>query len=124
MHGFGHGRRRVRSLRSAVHRDDRTTRGRSSRGAWDRDTRGRSACGRSFGVMSASSGAAVRDRLLDSGMPHRIHPRTDATVVELVVAAQAGDRLAFTQLYSRFHKVVHALVLARVSARDAGDVVQ
>jgi RNA polymerase sigma-70 factor (ECF subfamily) len=48
----------------------------------------------------------------------------DATVVELVVAARAGDRIAFTHLYDRFHAVVHAIVLARVSARDAGDVVQ
>ena len=73
--------------------------------------------------MSAS-GVVVRDRLFDSRMPNRTHPRSDATVVELVVAAQHGDRVAFAQLYGRFHKVVHALVLARVSARDAGDVVQ
>jgi RNA polymerase sigma-70 factor (ECF subfamily) len=78
--------------------------------------------------MLASSGVAVRDRLLDSGM-RRVTKATaqayaDAPVVELVIAARAGDQAAFTHLYSRFHTVVHAVVLARVSARDAGDVVQ
>ena len=48
----------------------------------------------------------------------------EATVAELVVAAQAGSRAAFTSLYERFHRVVHALALARVPACDAGDVVQ
>jgi RNA polymerase sigma-70 factor (ECF subfamily) len=48
----------------------------------------------------------------------------EPTVVELVRAAQRGDRDAFACLYDRFHAVVHAVVLARVSARDAGDLVQ
>jgi RNA polymerase sigma-70 factor (ECF subfamily) len=48
----------------------------------------------------------------------------DATVAELVVAVQGGSRPAFTGLYQRFHRVVHAVVLARVDAGDAGDVVQ
>ena len=48
----------------------------------------------------------------------------DATVAELVVAVQGGSRPAFTGLYERFHRVVHAVVLARVHAGDAGDVVQ
>jgi RNA polymerase sigma-70 factor (ECF subfamily) len=80
--------------------------------------------------MSAFSGV-VHDRLLDyeTGPMGRVTKATtqvgaDATVVELVIAARAGDRVAFTHLYGRFHAVVHAIVLARVSARDAGDVVQ
>lgn len=48
----------------------------------------------------------------------------DATIAELVVAAQAGNRDAFGALYERFHRVVHAIALARVPACDAGDVVQ
>jgi RNA polymerase sigma-70 factor (ECF subfamily) len=48
----------------------------------------------------------------------------DATVAELVIAVQGGSRIAFTGLYERFHRVVHAVVLARVHAGDAGDVVQ
>jgi RNA polymerase sigma-70 factor, ECF subfamily len=50
--------------------------------------------------------------------------KRDATVAELVVAVQGGSRGAFTGLYERFHAVVHAVVLARVHAGDANDVVQ
>jgi RNA polymerase sigma-70 factor, ECF subfamily len=47
-----------------------------------------------------------------------------ATVAELVVAVQEGNRLAFTALYERFHRVVHAIALARVAACDSDDIVQ
>jgi RNA polymerase sigma-70 factor (ECF subfamily) len=46
------------------------------------------------------------------------------SIAELVVAAQGGDRGAFARLYERFASAVHAVVLARVSWVDAGDVVQ
>ena len=49
---------------------------------------------------------------------------TDASVAELVVAAQGGHRGAFATLYERFHRAVHAVALARVGPSDAGDVVQ
>ncbi len=45
-------------------------------------------------------------------------------VAALVVAARGGDRAAFAQLYERFVAAVHAVVLARVSWVDCGDVVQ
>jgi RNA polymerase sigma-70 factor (ECF subfamily) len=48
----------------------------------------------------------------------------EATVAELVSAAHGGNRAAFASLYERFHRVVHAVALARVPACDAGDVVQ
>lgn len=48
----------------------------------------------------------------------------ERSVAELVVAAQAGDHPAFALLYERFHRVVHAVALARVSAHDARDLVQ
>jgi len=48
----------------------------------------------------------------------------EPTVAELVVAVQGGSRAAFGSLYERFHRVVHAVALARVPACDAGDVVQ
>ena len=48
----------------------------------------------------------------------------DATIAELVVAAQAGSHPAFTTLYGRFHRAVHAVALARVGPADAADVVQ
>jgi RNA polymerase sigma-70 factor (ECF subfamily) len=74
----------------------------------------------------AAAGVVVRDSLLD--LRHTTESttqvRSDAAIVDLVIAAQRGDRTAFGHLYSRFHKVVHAIVLARVSARDASDVVQ
>src|SRR6185436_18456235 len=48
----------------------------------------------------------------------------EATVAELVSAAHGGNRAAFASLYERFHRVVHAIALARIPACDAGDVVQ
>ncbi len=48
----------------------------------------------------------------------------EASITDLVVAVQGGSRAAFGTLYDRFHRVVHAVVLARVSAADAGDIVQ
>lgn len=48
----------------------------------------------------------------------------EVTFLELVRAVQGGDRAAFGGLYERFHRVVHAVALARVPACDAGDVVQ
>jgi RNA polymerase sigma-70 factor (ECF subfamily) len=47
-----------------------------------------------------------------------------ATLAELVIAAQGGNRAAFTTIYERFHRVIHAIALARVPFSDAGDVVQ
>lgn len=47
-----------------------------------------------------------------------------ADLVELVLAVQRGQRPAFAELYARFHRVVHAVALARVAPRDADDVVQ
>ncbi|HEU4536091.1 MAG TPA: sigma-70 family RNA polymerase sigma factor [Polyangiaceae bacterium] len=48
----------------------------------------------------------------------------DSALVALVLDARGGSRAAFGGLYERFHRVVHAVALARVPARDAGDVVQ
>lgn len=42
----------------------------------------------------------------------------------LVTSARAGDREAFAQLYRRFHRAVHGVVLARVAFGDAADLVQ
>jgi RNA polymerase sigma-70 factor (ECF subfamily) len=68
----------------------------------------------------------VHDSVIALGPMAKSMTRThaNAAVVDLVIAAQRGDRAAFSQLYRRFHKLVHAIVLARVSARDANDVVQ
>jgi RNA polymerase sigma-70 factor, ECF subfamily len=42
----------------------------------------------------------------------------------LVVAAQQGDRTAFGQLYQRYGRFVHGIVLARVPLADVPDIVQ
>jgi RNA polymerase sigma-70 factor (ECF subfamily) len=42
----------------------------------------------------------------------------------VVTAARRGDRAAFAELYRRFHRAVHGVILARVSYRDAADLVQ
>ena len=46
----------------------------------------------------------------------------DLTTV--VVTARRGDRKAFAELYRRFHRAVHGVVLAKVSFTDAADLVQ
>jgi RNA polymerase sigma-70 factor (ECF subfamily) len=42
----------------------------------------------------------------------------------IVVRARRGDRNAFAELYRRFNRAVHGVVLARVRYLDAADVVQ
>jgi RNA polymerase sigma-70 factor (ECF subfamily) len=42
----------------------------------------------------------------------------------IVSAARRGDRAAFAELYRRFHRAVHGVALAKVSYRDAADLVQ
>ena len=42
----------------------------------------------------------------------------------VVSRARRGDRAAFAELYRRFHRAVHGVVLARVTYGDAADVVQ
>lgn len=42
----------------------------------------------------------------------------------VVVAAQRGDRAAFGELYRRFHRAVHGVLLSRVAYSDAVDLVQ
>jgi len=45
-------------------------------------------------------------------------------LLTVVTAAKAGDRSAFAELYRRFHRAVHGMVLARVAYGDAADLVQ
>lgn len=42
----------------------------------------------------------------------------------VVADARRGDRRAFAELYRRFHRAVHGVVLARVRYADAADLVQ
>lgn len=43
---------------------------------------------------------------------------------DLVVAARKGDRGAFGELYQRFSRAVHGVLIARVRPQDADDLVQ
>src|SRR4029077_18694831 len=45
-------------------------------------------------------------------------------VAQLVRGAQRGDPAAFAELYRRFARMVHGVVLARTSRTDVDDVVQ
>jgi len=45
-------------------------------------------------------------------------------IPRLVRDAQRGDREAFAQLYQRFARMVHGIVLARIDRTDVDDVVQ
>jgi RNA polymerase sigma-70 factor, ECF subfamily len=47
-----------------------------------------------------------------------------AELATVVAAARRGDRGAFAELYHRFHRAVHGVVLARVRYADAADLVQ
>src|SRR5580765_1707357 len=43
---------------------------------------------------------------------------------DLIAAATAGDRNAFGELYTRYARMVHGILLARVPPGDAEDLVQ
>lgn len=45
-------------------------------------------------------------------------------VGDLVRAARRGERRAFAELHRRYSRMVHAVLLARVPAQSAGDLVQ
>lgn len=53
-------------------------------------------------------------------------PREDRDLDEdsLVLLAARGDRSAFGELFQRYARVVHAILLARVPVADADDLVQ
>ena len=51
-------------------------------------------------------------------------PANTRSDVELVAAAQSGERDAMDALYSRHAPLVHAILLARLPAADADDVLQ
>ena len=48
----------------------------------------------------------------------------ETEIARLVRGAQGGDRVAFGELYQRFTRMVHGIVLARTSRTDVDDLVQ
>ncbi|HJR58378.1 MAG TPA: sigma-70 family RNA polymerase sigma factor [Vicinamibacterales bacterium] len=51
-------------------------------------------------------------------------PEAGGDYVPIVIAARAGDRDAFNDLYARFGRFVHAILLARVPQDVAADLAQ
>jgi RNA polymerase sigma-70 factor (ECF subfamily) len=51
-------------------------------------------------------------------------PATAARLLTLVQDASGGDRAAFGELYRRYSRMVHGILLARVPPTDAEDLVQ
>ena len=50
--------------------------------------------------------------------------QAETDVARLVRSAQSGDGDAFAQLYQRFARMVHGVVLARITRTEVDDVVQ
>lgn len=69
----------------------------------------------------------VAGRLERFGTPMtlaRFSPSHAAEDGELVRQAQQGDQTAFEQLYERYARVIHGVLLARVPSADVDDLVQ
>jgi RNA polymerase sigma-70 factor, ECF subfamily len=71
--------------------------------------------------------SAIRVRpYLQTAMPSVLDP-VDTDIARLVRGARSGDRAAFAELYQRFARMVHGVVLARIARlgkNDVDDVVQ
>src|SRR6266850_195372 len=48
----------------------------------------------------------------------------ETEIARLVRGAQRGDRVAFAELYQRFTRMVHGIVLASIARTEVDDVVQ
>lgn len=72
-----------------------------------------------FGIRPRQLGMAPALPVVSEAQPTPIPD--DA---RLVVAAREGDRAAFGQLYDRFARMVHGILLARVPAVEVDDLVQ
>src|SRR5215471_4483456 len=72
--------------------------------------------------------SSSRDRAdsLVAGRPLPVSEQTGSDLsddAEIVQAARAGDRVAFGQLYERYARMVHGVLLARVAFGDVDDLV-
>ncbi|MEN3338153.1 MAG: polymerase sigma-70 factor, subfamily [Acidobacteriota bacterium] len=59
-----------------------------------------------------------------SGLSDSVSNETRAAELALIAAARDGDRAAFGALYRQYGRLVHGIVLARVSRPDVEDLVQ
>ena len=63
-------------------------------------------------------------RLMADGRSAREPAAAEMEVPPLVEAARAGDRAAFAELYVRYARMVHGILMARVPRADVDDLVQ
>jgi RNA polymerase sigma-70 factor (ECF subfamily) len=78
--------------------------------------------------MASTSGDRIEQfpaTLDHPAVNHRFVPPGDAeNDSRLVEAAREGDRVAFGQLYDRYSRMVHGILLARVPLSEVDDLVQ
>jgi RNA polymerase sigma-70 factor, ECF subfamily len=75
-------------------------------------------------MAPANSGIDVRAAMMDCRTVADWHGSERLEEIELVRAAQEGDMSAFGRLYSRYAKIVHGILLARVPRTEVDDLVQ
>jgi RNA polymerase sigma-70 factor (ECF subfamily) len=61
---------------------------------------------------------------METMVPQEMAAERDLEEEKFVLLAAGGDRSAFGELYQRYARVVHAILLARVPPADADDLVQ
>ena len=66
---------------------------------------------------------AAVDPGLGFGQAARVSPDPQAEEAALVAAARDGDRAAFGQLYARYTRMVHGILLARAPRGEVDDLV-
>ena len=74
--------------------------------------------------VSTPGAASPPEKSASRASATRHAPGDPVTDAALVRAARQGDQTAFGALYERYRAPVHAVLMARVPARDASDLVQ
>lgn len=68
--------------------------------------------------------ATATNEMTDAGPPGAVVAVLPEPELRLVERAQSGDRAAFSELYERYFRTIHGVVLARIPAFEVRDVVQ
>lgn len=79
------------------------------------------------GTPTAAEAALAGDPAIEDPEPAVVRQRGDRVgwlVAELVERAREGDRASMAELYRRFARMIHAILLARVPPHDADDLAQ
>jgi RNA polymerase sigma-70 factor (ECF subfamily) len=83
----------------------------------------------SFGDFARMARSGDRGDLLAAGLGHgpvreQFAPETSEDATSWVAAARDGDRAAFGQLYKRYARMIHGVLLAKVPVGEVDDLVQ